>query len=295
MGALVGLRVPPPANEDEFEEITLVAARLRWPGSDFERNGTRGQRQNGVDIIGDDGTSRIAGIQCRNLEKKTTYAMVATAVKDAEIFKPTLEVFYYACVGKRDAKLQAQVRELSSARKKAGRFTVGLLFWPDIWNDLSLDPRQVAKFFPQFVAFDSLPDGIKPSIQSKLQEKFWEARYRAYLDLSSLVAGLLEGVPEHIDEWGDACEFLAMDFPSIARQLGQLLKQYGGLLSKEIRELIENAAQISQEGSKELSYGDNGAPEVSGKGRDLAAKLYDALHFAKEASLTELNKAAGMK
>jgi hypothetical protein len=175
MGALVGLRVPPPTNEDEFEEVTLVSARLRWPGSDYERNGTRGQRQGGVDIVGHDDMGRLTGIQCRNLEKRPTFEMVKKAVADTEAFKE-LEAFYYACPTKRDAKLQAEVQEMSRARKKAGKFTVGLLFWPDIWNDLALDPRQVAKFFPQFVAFDSLPDGIQPGVQEKLQDKIWMAR-----------------------------------------------------------------------------------------------------------------------
>jgi hypothetical protein len=140
MGSLVGLRVPPPTDENEFEDITLVAARLRWPGGEFERHGTCGQRQDGVDIVGADDTARLLGIQCRNLEKAPTFAMVKKAVEEAEAYKGR-EASYYACATKRDAKLQVEVRKLSDERKKGGKFTVGLVFWPDIWNDLALDPR----------------------------------------------------------------------------------------------------------------------------------------------------------
>lgn len=293
MGSLVGLRVPPPKDDDEFEDITCTAARLRWPGSDFERHGTRGQRQDGVDIIGNDDMDRLTGIQCRNLERRPTLEMVKEAVADAEAFKG-LEVFYYACATKRDAKLQAEVREISSERKKAGKFTVGLLFWPDIWNDLALDPRQVAKFFPQFVAFDSLPDGIQPGVQEKLQDKIWMARYQAQLDLGSLVASLLDGVPSHVDDWGDACEFIAMDFGSIAKSVRRQLRQYGDQLSGDVRKSLEDAYSISQAGEGEVSFPE-GVPEVTGKGRDLAGKLYDCLEAAKQQSLMEINKAAGVK
>jgi hypothetical protein len=299
MGTLVGLRVPPPKDEEEFEDITCAAARLRWPGSDFERNGTRGQRQDGVDIVGHDDMDRLTGIQCRNLDKRPTLQMVMKAVEDAEAFKSPgtgarLEVFYYACPTKRDSKLQAEVRRISWERKKAGRFTVGLLFWPDIWNDLALDPRQVAKFFPQFVAFDSLPDGIRPGVQEKLQDKIWMARYQALQDMGSLVSGLLDGVPSHIDDWGDACEFIAMDFGSIERSLQRLLRQYGDQLSGDVRELLGSAHSICREGQREVSFED-GVPEVSGKGRDLAGQLYDRLEAARQQSLMQINKAAGMK
>jgi hypothetical protein len=290
MGTLVGLRVPPPTNEDEFEDITLVAARLRWPGSDFDRNGTRGQRQNGVDVFGHDDTDRLVGIQCRNLDKKPSMAVVTKAVADAEPF-PHLEAFYYACSSKRDAKLQREVLELSRARKKAGQFTVALLFWPDIWNDLALDPRQVAKFFPQFVAFDSLPDGIRPDVQAKLREKIWLARYQAHLDLGSLVAGLLDGVPTHVEDWDDACEFLAMDFDTVRASLGRLLGRYGDQLSVQVRGLLAEATSICKDGSGHVSFED-GVPEVTSKGRELAGLLYDRLQAAKELSIVQLNKAA---
>ena len=293
MGTLVGLRVPPPADENEFEDITLVAAGLRWPGGMFERNGTRGQRQDGIDVVGHDDTSRLVGIQCRNLEKKPSLKLVQAAIADAEKFKD-LEAFYYACSSKRDAKLQSEVRAISIARKKAGKFAVGMLFWSDLWNDLALDPRQVAKFFPQFVAFDSLPDGIKPGVREKLQTLIWRARYRAQQDLGSLAAKLLDGIPSHIDEWGDACEFIAMDFGSVKKSLRQILVQYGDHLTKAVHDSIEKAIGIASDGENQVSFYE-GVPAVSMKGRELASALYDQLNDAKQQSLTQLNKAAGMK
>ena len=71
MASLVGLRIPLPQDDNEFEDITFAATRLRWPPGYFDRNSTRGQRQDGVDIFGDDDSSRAIGIQCMNLEKQS--------------------------------------------------------------------------------------------------------------------------------------------------------------------------------------------------------------------------------
>jgi hypothetical protein len=152
----------------------------------------------------------------------------------------------------------------------------------------------VAKFVPQFVAFDSLWDGIKPGVQEKLQEKIWLARYQAHLDLGSLVSGLLDGVPSHFHEWGDACEFIAMGFGSFERSIRRLLRQYGDQLSGDVRGLLETACSMSNDGSRYVSF-EEGVPAVSARGRDLAGQLYDYLEAAKQRSLMELNKAAGLK
>jgi hypothetical protein len=108
------------------------------------------------------------------------------------------------------------------------------------------------------------------------------------------VASLLDGVPSHIDDWGDACEFIAMDFGSTERSLHRLLRQYGDRLSTEVRKLLESECSISREGQREVSFPE-GVPEVTGNGRDLAGKLYDCLEAAKQQSLMETNKAARMK
>jgi hypothetical protein len=46
--------IPPSKYWDEFEDIVLSAAKLRWSSTEFYRQGRQEQRQRGVDIYGDD-------------------------------------------------------------------------------------------------------------------------------------------------------------------------------------------------------------------------------------------------
>lgn len=52
MPTISSSKVPSPKSWDEFEEITLSAAKLRWNSTDFYRHGRQGQKQDGVDIWG---------------------------------------------------------------------------------------------------------------------------------------------------------------------------------------------------------------------------------------------------
>ena len=50
--------MPAPKSWDEFEDISLSAAKLRWNSTDFFRHGRLGQKQDGVDIWGHDDDKR---------------------------------------------------------------------------------------------------------------------------------------------------------------------------------------------------------------------------------------------
>ena len=45
MPTLGSAEIPAPKSWDEFEDITLSAAKLRWKSSDFFRHGRQGQKQ----------------------------------------------------------------------------------------------------------------------------------------------------------------------------------------------------------------------------------------------------------
>jgi hypothetical protein len=129
--------VPPPKSWDEFEDITLAAAKLRWNSTDFQRNGRSGQKQDGVDVFGHDDDDRHIGVQCKNTVDGITLATVEKEIALAESFEPALDRLYIATTAKRDARLQEDVRKLSAKRKKALNFRVDILFWDDICQDLA--------------------------------------------------------------------------------------------------------------------------------------------------------------
>jgi hypothetical protein len=142
--------VPPPKSWDEFEDITLSAAKLRWNTDDFQRNGRSGQAQSGVDVFGHDDHDLQVGIQCKNTVGGVTIAVVDEEVANAEAFDPPLAHLYIATTAKRDAPLQQAVRKLSAERRRDGKFLVNLMFWDDICGDLATNEEVFFAHYPQF-------------------------------------------------------------------------------------------------------------------------------------------------
>jgi hypothetical protein len=149
MPTIASSNVPTPKSWDEFEDIVLAAAKLRWNSPDFFRNGRQGQAQDGVDVWGHDDDLRLIGIQCKNTIRGVKLATVQTEITNAEKFKPKLDRLYIATTAKRDEPLQKAVRVLSSQRSKAGLFKVDLLFWDDIALDLAKDDSVFFRHYPQ--------------------------------------------------------------------------------------------------------------------------------------------------
>jgi hypothetical protein len=136
MPTLANMLIPPPKSWDEFQDITLSALKLRWRSANLQQNGRQGQAQAGVDVYGPDDLGRHAGVQCKQTTDELELSTVLAEVKKAEAFKPALEAFFMATTGKRDAKIQTDVRLLSENRLKVSKFPVGVLFWEDIVQDL---------------------------------------------------------------------------------------------------------------------------------------------------------------
>lgn len=142
-------RLPPPKSWDEFESIVCSAAKNRWKNPDFTRHGRQGQRQDGVDVYGNDSDGKLVGLQCKNTVSDLSVDTIKEEVEKAESFKPALTYLYVATTAETDKKTQALVRELSEERKAAGKFGVLALFWGDICNDLTLDESRLYQHYPQ--------------------------------------------------------------------------------------------------------------------------------------------------
>jgi len=74
--------------------------------------------------------------------------MIATEVENAQSFRPVLKTLYIATTADPDKKIQAFVRTLSERRKATRDFNVEILFWTDVWQDLTLDVQSVYQHFP---------------------------------------------------------------------------------------------------------------------------------------------------
>lgn len=157
MPTLADLKIAPPNSADEFEDIACSAAKNRWGQPDFTKHGRRGQRQKGVDIYGTDNKGNRVGIQCKNTVGGLKLATVKAEVKKAEAFKSKLKRLYIATTSNTDEGLQEEVRKLSEDRAAIGDFEVGVLFWKDIWLDLTLDESRLFQHYPQLRPKDELP------------------------------------------------------------------------------------------------------------------------------------------
>jgi hypothetical protein len=150
MPTISSSNVPAPKSWDEFEDMALAAAKLRWNSPDFYRNGRQGQKQDGVDVWGHDDDARHIGVQCKNTIGGIKLPTVEKEIASAEKFTPKLDRLYIATTAKRDEPLQKTVRGLSAQRAKAGLFKVDLLFWDDICQDLAKDEDVFFRHYPQF-------------------------------------------------------------------------------------------------------------------------------------------------
>ncbi|MBI3946894.1 MAG: hypothetical protein HY321_13305 [Armatimonadetes bacterium] len=140
---------PKPRSEDEFEDMAVDFLRIRWKDPYATRNGRRGQRQDGVDIVGHPPwlEAKAAGAQCKNTES-LTLAKVTAEVERARSFAGGLGEFLLVTAADRDVALQAEVREHFTKHRVP--FHVEVIFWPDIVSDLSSDEQLVAKHWKGF-------------------------------------------------------------------------------------------------------------------------------------------------
>lgn len=171
MPTLADLRIAPPRSWDEFEEIVCSAAKNRWRNPDFTRHGRQGQRQDGVDIYGNDHQGRFVGIQCKNTWSGITVQMINDEVTKAESFLPKLACLYVATTAETDKTVQGVVREISAKRKEDGAFEVVILFWNDIWADLTQDESRLFQHYPQLRPKDS-GGKREPTHDQKLFQEF---------------------------------------------------------------------------------------------------------------------------
>lgn len=190
MPTLPDMKIPPPKGASEFQDITLSCLRLRWSSPTLTQHGRSGQAQQGVDLYGPDDLGRPTGIQCKNQDTLKDSQIVAE-IKEAEKFKPRLSSFYFAISGPRDAKLQQKLRLKSEERLKNGTFGVGIFFWDDLVEDLTLSPSEFSKHFPQ-ISLSANPKSLEQLNPSALLAAYDTAYYGvAIRDFINLIFGEL--------------------------------------------------------------------------------------------------------
>lgn len=145
-------KIPAPKSWDEFEDIVTDVAKLKWKNPNITRYGRTGQRQNGVDIIGEPFyiKNEFAGLQCKNIGQKLDINMVNDEIQKAELFDPPIKEFILACTNERDVSLQTEIMKISQLRMKSRKFSVIIWFWDDLSLELAESSTLMEKHYPQF-------------------------------------------------------------------------------------------------------------------------------------------------
>ena len=139
-----------PNSEDDFEAMCHILYGLVYQNNSFSRVGSQGQKQFGVDILGQDGTKPI-GIQCKRYNKKPfTLSTVKDDIQKVEATGLKIEHLLFATTAASKSDVVRQVHELNLERLKQGKFSVSVNFWEDISGHIRLHPQVGRNFIPGF-------------------------------------------------------------------------------------------------------------------------------------------------
>src|SRR5215203_2059003 len=125
MSLLAATQIPKPADEQAFERASVVLWRGLLNDPNIQRNGRRGQRQNGVDLFGvrNGDPAYQVGIQCKlkGEGQVLTEAEVREEVRKALTFRPSLREYFITTTAPDDVALQELARELSDEQAAKAR------------------------------------------------------------------------------------------------------------------------------------------------------------------------------
>lgn len=141
--------LPRPQDWQEFEVMTADALRLKWASPNLQMNGRPGQEQFGVDVWGPDDIGRPTAIQCKLTCKELSMKTIEAELEKARLFGSPLATIYMATTLPHDSHLQREVRVLTATRVQNNLPAVGVLFWGDIIDGLSLNTSVFKKYYPQ--------------------------------------------------------------------------------------------------------------------------------------------------
>lgn len=237
MPTIASSAVPPPKSWDEFEDITLAAAKLRWGSTDFQRNGRTGQKQDGVDVFGRDDDDRLIGVQCKNSVGGISIQLVREEIANAEQFQPQLDRLYIATTAPRDGPIQKKVRALSDDRRDNKKFRVGILFWDDVCQDLAIDDNIFFAHFPQFRGKDDEARRHDRELYDSMTELLRSDEVIGFLDKNNMAGfsfpySVFDPLRKFVFEWNrPEREFLSPELEALRKSLWEKADAYTTLLA----------------------------------------------------------------
>ncbi|MBD3847380.1 MULTISPECIES: hypothetical protein [Bosea] len=158
MSLLAATQISKPADEQAFERASVALWRGLLDDPSVQRNGRRGQRQNGVDLFGirNDDAEWHVGIQCKLKSEGhfLTEQEVRDEVRKALTFKPPLREYYMTTTAPDDVAMQELAREITQALAKEGKkLRVFVWGWNTLEEKISEDAAARKAFDPTYGLF----------------------------------------------------------------------------------------------------------------------------------------------
>ena len=154
MSEYAATQIPKPKDEHTFERQCEVLWRRVIKDPNLKIHGRRGQRQHGVDLVGnrDGDPERIVGVQCklRGDGVALTEAEVTDEVSKALTFKPPLSEYIIVTTASDDAKLDRLARELSISvsEDRSKNLNVQVFGWGSLEREIQRYPDALRAFDP---------------------------------------------------------------------------------------------------------------------------------------------------
>ena len=146
-------QILPPANWQEFETLCCDLWRRIWNDPNTQKNGRQSQPQHGVDVYGRPNQGdNWAGVQCKGKNdyrsKPLTEKDVRAEVEKAKSFDPKLSQFIIATTEPNDEGIQELARKITEEHRKNNLFSVDVLSWTWIIENLGYFPELIEEHYP---------------------------------------------------------------------------------------------------------------------------------------------------
>ncbi|MFO1144428.1 MAG: hypothetical protein U1E59_19055 [Amaricoccus sp.] len=158
MSLLAATQISKPADEQAFERASVVLWRGLLNDPSVQRNGRRGQRQNGVDLFGirNGDADWHVGIQCKLKSEGHALSEVEVRgeVAKALTFRPHLKEYYVTTTAPDDVAMQEIAREITKELAVAGKaMRVFIYGWNTLEERISEDGAARKAFDPTHSLF----------------------------------------------------------------------------------------------------------------------------------------------
>ena len=183
MSELSAVQVPKPRDEQAFERCNLVLWRCMLNDERTYLYGRRGQRQDGVDIVGcrNGNPNHLVGVQCK---LKTDGQLlreeeVRGEVAKATSFHPPLSEYVIVTTAPDDAKNQSLVKDLSATISETRNvpLQISVLGWDNLQLEIQRYPEALNAFDPSHTPqgetilqkIEELPEHVSATLSPALE------------------------------------------------------------------------------------------------------------------------------